>query len=296
MKDEPLPSTLSENRKHRLRANNRNLSQCLAAGNSGDRLVTAFQSYLFSRQFWSMSPFGDCGVVNYKRTCGPQWGGGKIMRIKRRNIGERAKNVRLYSALWAEKGEILPNVQCQARAFRHCVQKLYGGRHECCALGATSKQSREAWWGLTPQSPFGSCAEWAGFTVSLKSKWVGESVLGQREGHGWHWVLRVGTGIKQHFQNRNKTVSAHICLTSEPSNRQDVSRGIVRWRSGHKMAHKVCPFLKHRKNCECCPGHYPIVNHSPPMSWFKFRNFSIIVNFVTNSLNCSKSKSLSLSL
>ena len=51
MKDEPLPSTLSENRKHRLRANNRNLSQCLAAGNSGDRLVTAFQSYLFSRQF-----------------------------------------------------------------------------------------------------------------------------------------------------------------------------------------------------------------------------------------------------
>ena len=64
MKDEPLPSTLSENRKHRLRANNRNLSQCLAAGNSGDRLVTAFQSYLFSRQFCSRGPFGDSGVVN----------------------------------------------------------------------------------------------------------------------------------------------------------------------------------------------------------------------------------------
>ena len=72
-------------------------------------------------------------------------GDGKIMRIKRGNIGERAKNVRLYSALWAERGEILPNVQCQTRAFRHCVQKLYGGRHECCALAATSKQSREAW-------------------------------------------------------------------------------------------------------------------------------------------------------
>ena len=51
MKYESLPSTLSENRKQRLRANNRNLSQCLAAGNSGDRLETAFQSYLFSRQF-----------------------------------------------------------------------------------------------------------------------------------------------------------------------------------------------------------------------------------------------------
>ena len=51
MKYESLPATLSENRKQRLRANNRNLSQCLAAGNSGDRLETAFQSYLFSRQF-----------------------------------------------------------------------------------------------------------------------------------------------------------------------------------------------------------------------------------------------------
>ena len=41
---------------------------------------------------------------------------------------------------------------------------------------------------------------------------------------------------------------------------------------------------KHRKNCECCPGHYLIVNHYSSMSWFKFRNLSIIVNCVTKSL------------
>ena len=36
---------------------------------------------------------------------------------------------------------------------------------------------------------------------------------------------------------------------------------------------------KHRKNCECCPGHYLIVNnYSLIMSWFKFRNFSVIVS------------------
>ena len=31
---------------------------------------------------------------------------------------------------------------------------------------------------------------------------------------------------------------------------------------------------KHRKNLECCPGHYLIVNHYSSMSGFKFRNFS----------------------
>ena len=44
---------------------------------------------------------------------------------------------------------------------------------------------------------------------------------------------------------------------------------------------------KHRKNCECCPGHYLIVNHYSSMSWFKFRNLSEMVNCVTNSLNHS---------
>ena len=53
---------------------------------------------------------------------------------------------------------------------------------------------------------------------------------------------------------------------------------------------------KHRKNCECCPGHYLIVNHYTSMSWFKFRNSSEMVNCVTNSLNRSQSKSKSLSL
>ena len=41
---------------------------------------------------------------------------------------------------------------------------------------------------------------------------------------------------------------------------------------------------KHRKNCECCSGHYLIVNHYPSMSWFKFRNLTVIVSSVTNSI------------
>ena len=41
---------------------------------------------------------------------------------------------------------------------------------------------------------------------------------------------------------------------------------------------------KHRKNCDCCPGHHLIINHYSSMSWFKFRNLSVIVNSVTKSL------------
>ena len=41
---------------------------------------------------------------------------------------------------------------------------------------------------------------------------------------------------------------------------------------------------KHRKNCKCCPSHYLIVNPYSSMSWFKFRNLSVIVNCVTKSL------------
>ena len=39
---------------------------------------------------------------------------------------------------------------------------------------------------------------------------------------------------------------------------------------------------------------YLIVNHYSSMSWFKFRNLSVIVNSVTRSLNRSQSKLLSL--
>ena len=42
--------------------------------------------------------------------------------------------------------------------------------------------------------------------------------------------------------------------------------------------------IKHPKNCECCPGHYLIVNHYSSMSPFKFRNLSVVVNCVTKSL------------
>ena len=52
--------------------------------------------------------------------------------------------------------------------------------------------------------------------------------------------------------------------------------------------------LNHRKNCECCPGHYLIVNQYSSMSRFKFRDLSVKVNCVTNSLNRSQSISLSL--
>ena len=33
---------------------------------------------------------------------------------------------------------------------------------------------------------------------------------------------------------------------------------------------------KHRKNCKCCPGHYLNVNRYSSMSWFNFRNLSVI--------------------
>ena len=52
---------------------------------------------------------------------------------------------------------------------------------------------------------------------------------------------------------------------------------------------------KHRKNCECCPGHYLIVNQYSSMSWFKFCNLSVMVNCVTKSLDRSQSESKSLS-
>ena len=42
--------------------------------------------------------------------------------------------------------------------------------------------------------------------------------------------------------------------------------------------------MKDCKNCECCPGHYLTVNHYSLMSWFHFRNLSVIVNYVTKSL------------
>ena len=41
----------------------------------------------------------------------------------------------------------------------------------------------------------------------------------------------------------------------------------------------LCIHIKHRNNCECCQGHYLIVNHYSSMSWFNFRNLSVIVSF-----------------
>ena len=80
------------------------------------------------------------------------------MRIKRGNIGERAKNVRLYSALWAEKGGNIAERAMSGAHFATVCKNYVGGGMSAVLWAATSKQSREAWWGLTPQSPFGSWA------------------------------------------------------------------------------------------------------------------------------------------
>ena len=45
----------------------------------------------------------------------------------------------------------------------------------------------------------------------------------------------------------------------------------------------VSPPKKHSKTCECCPGPYLIVSHYSSMSWFKFRNLSVIVTSVIKS-------------
>ena len=56
--------------------------------------------------------------------------------------------------------------------------------------------------------------------------------------------------------------------------------------------------FKHRKNCECCPGHYLIVYHYSSMNVIvqvsQFVSNSKLCHQVTNSLNCSQSKSKSL--
>ena len=54
-------------------------------------------------------------------------------------------------------------------------------------------------------------------------------------------------------------------------------QGNLRWNCNYSQiliqetgsTHKY-KYQKHRKNCECCPGHYLIVNHYFSMSWFIF--------------------------
>ena len=59
---------------------------------------------------------------------------------------------------------------------------------------------------------------------------------------------------------------------------------ILRFFAEATVATTSCNHNKHRKNCECCPGHCLIVNHYSSMLWFKFCNLSVKVNCVTNSL------------
>ena len=67
-------------------------------------------------------------------------GDGKIMRIKRGNIGERAKNVRLYSALWAEKGgNIAERAMSDARISPLCAKIIRGEAWVLCS--SSNKQT-----------------------------------------------------------------------------------------------------------------------------------------------------------
>ena len=122
------------------------------------------------------------------------------------------------------------------RAFRHCVQKLCGGRHECCALSSNKQTITRSLVRLDTTIPF-----WILCRVSqvhrLTQKQVGWGICLGSEGETWltlsskTWDRHQGTLSKS--TNRSKTVSAPICLTSEPSNRQDVLRGTVQGRSAH---------------------------------------------------------------
>ena len=64
-----------------------------------------------------------------------------------------------------------------------------------------------------------------------------------------------------------------------------------------KYSKSIQKVLKHRKNCEYCPGHSLTVTVTNPQCHdLSFSNFPGIVNCVTNLLNCSQSKSKSMSL
>ena len=123
------------------------------------------------------------------------------------------------------------------RAFRHCVQKLCGGRHECCALSSNKQTITRSLVRLDTTIPF-----WILCRVSqvhrLTQKQVGWGICLGSEGETWltlsckTWDSR-HQGTLSKSTNRSKTVSAPICLTREPSNRQDVLRGTVQGRSAH---------------------------------------------------------------
>ena len=75
-----------------------------------------------------------------------------------------------------KRGEILPNVQCQARAFRHCVQKLYGGRHEWCALSSNKQTITRSLVRLDTTIPFWILCRVSRVHCLTQKQVVGESV------------------------------------------------------------------------------------------------------------------------
>ena len=134
-------------------------------------IIFVFSPILIDVSIWRLW----CGQF-FNGLRAPMQGGWQDHEDKERKYWWTCKKCPTVQRTVSGKGGNISERAMSGARFATVCKNYVGGRHECCALAATSKQSREAWWGLTPQSPFGSCAEWARFTASLRSKWVGESV------------------------------------------------------------------------------------------------------------------------
>ena len=63
-----------------------------------------------------------------------------------------------------------------------------------------------------------------------------------------------------------KAVKVNREMTVRPEQTTDLVREIISVLLECQISMRDGYFLKHRKNCECCPGHYLIVNHYSSMS------------------------------
>ena len=115
------------------------------------------------------------------------------------------------------------------------------------------------------------------------------------------YLLRPKKGEKAKLSSRNNfTWWGPGALGSAPASRSRFTieewpqkAAVTRGRQPSLLKRKELSWIKfkHRKNCECCPGHYQIVSHYSSMSWFKFSNLSVIVNRVTETLIHCQSQS-----
>ena len=80
--------------------------------------------------------------------------------------------------------------------------------------------------------------------------WGKETILSERQ-------------VAEEEENKNKETAFLVTRTDRQTLAFVVVRLIVSTRIGAIVARS---HFKHRKNCECCPGHYLIVNHCSSMS------------------------------